>query len=137
MTRKDFSVQNPLLSERVLKCAVKVHKKLGRGFLEKVYENALMIELKKEGLRARQQCPIPVHYEDEVVGDYVADIIVEDTLIIELKAIRNISDDHTACCINYLTATRLPVCLLLNFGRAVIQIKRVVGDAYVDAPHPI
>ncbi|HVX85086.1 MAG TPA: GxxExxY protein [Phycisphaerae bacterium] len=128
---------NGTLSDRVLAAAVKVHKTLGVGFLEKVYENALMVEFRRQGIRAEQQKPVPVWYEDENVGDYVADIIVENTLIIELKAIRAFCDEHTACCMNYLQATNLPVCLLLNFGRRTLQIKRFVGEAYERCAQPI
>ena len=125
------------LSDRVLACAIAVHKKLGIGFLEKVYENALMIELKKAGLFAEQQKPTPIYYERELVGDYVADIIVENTLIVELKAISAFSSEHSACCMNYLRATELPVCLLLNFGKTTLQIKRFVGESYPNYSNPI
>jgi len=125
------------LSDRVLACAVKVHKKLGPGFLEKVYENALMIELRKDGLFAEQQKGVPVYYEGEIVGDFVADIIVENKLIIELKAVSAFCGEHAACCMNYLRATNHPVCLLLNFGKTTLQIKRFVGESYIDSPETI
>ncbi len=120
------------LSERVLACAVKVHKTLGVGFLERVYENALIIELRKIGISVEQQKRIPVYDDRVIVGDFVADIIVNNTLIIELKAVSGFCNEHTACCINYLKATNLPVCLLLNFGKTALQIKRIVGDSYAN-----
>ncbi len=125
------------LSDRVLACAVKVHKTLGVGFLEKVYENALMIELKKAGILAEQQKPTPIYYEGELVGDYVADIVVENALIIELKAVSAFCNEYSACCLNYLKATNLPVCLLLNFGKTTLQIKRFVGESYFNQPRAI
>ncbi len=125
------------LSDRVLACALKVHKKLGVGFLEKVYENALMIELRKDGLLAERQKPLVIQYEGEIVGEYTADVIVEGQLLIELKAVSRFTDEHSACWMNYLRATSLPVCLLLNFGRTTLQIKRIVGDSYINHPTPI
>jgi GxxExxY protein len=130
-------LEKQLLSERVLACAVRVHKILGIGFLEKVYENALLRELRKAGLFVEQQKPITVLYDGDIVGEFVADLVIENTLILELKAIRKFSRRHVACCMNYLRATRLPVCLLLNFGDTRIQIKRIVGDSYINCPNPI
>ena len=125
------------LSERVLGCAVQVREALGCGFLEKVYENALVHELRKCGLHVEQQKAIPVRYDGIVVGDYVADLIVEGRILIELKAVSSFAAAHTAVCLNYLRATNLPLCLLLNFGRTRIEIKRLVGDRYVDCPEPL
>ena len=96
----------------------------GAGFLEKVYENALAYELKKSGLCTQQQQPIQVHYDGVVVGDYVADIVVEDSVIIELKALKAFDNVHFAQCINYLKATGKQICLLINFGQPKIEIKR-------------
>ena len=125
------------LSEKVLRCAVKVHSALGCGFLEKIYENALVHELRKEGLQVEQQKPIVIRYDGVVVGEYVADLVVEGKLLLELKAIAGFSAEHTAICLNYLRATKIPVCLLLNFGRTALQIKRLVGDNYIDFPEKI
>jgi len=115
------------LTERVIGCAYKVSNGLGCGFLEKVYENALAHELRKNGLRVFQQHAITVRCDGVVVGDYAADLLVEDRLLIELKACKALDDIHTAQCLNYLRATMLPVCLLMNFGRPKIQIKRISG----------
>ncbi|MFG0250577.1 MAG: GxxExxY protein, partial [Phycisphaeraceae bacterium JB051] len=98
---------------------------LGCGFLEKVYENALGHELKKSGLTVTQQCPINVWYDDTIVGEYVADLIVNGRILIELKSIQQFKEIHTAQCINYLKATRLPLCLLINFGTTKVEIKRI------------
>jgi GxxExxY protein len=125
------------LSEIVLGCAIRVHKALGPGFLEKVHENALIHELRKAGLAVRQQVPIPVRYDGIVVGDYLADLIVEGKLLVELKAISHFADEHTAICLNYLHAADLPVRLLLNFGKTRLDIKRLVSVTYTQEQDPI
>jgi GxxExxY protein len=116
------------LTEKIIGCAFTVSNTLGAGFLEKVYENAMAFELRKAGLKAEQQKPIKVHYENVIVGDYVADIVVDDVILVELKAIRALDDTHMSQCMNYLKATNLTICLLLNFGVAKIQIKRIVNN---------
>ena len=121
------------ITERIIGCAYKVHGKLGCGFLERCYNNALAYELRKAGLRVEQEVPLQVWYDDIVVGEYVADLIVEGLVLIELKAVQNIDPAHAAQCINYLAATRLPVCLLINFGKRV-EIKRIVGPTFKPNP---
>jgi GxxExxY protein len=120
----------PLLTEKIIGCAMKVHNTLGAGFLEKVYENAMVHELRKNGLFVEQQKPIPVFYDAVCVGDYVADLIVEGKVLVELKAISGLIDEHTAICLNYLRCTKLGVCLLINFGKPRLQFKRLVSDVY-------
>jgi GxxExxY protein len=105
------------LSNRAIKSFYKVYNTLGFGFLEKVYENALMIELRKNGIGAQKQKPISVYYENELVGEYFADIMIENSLIIELKAAENIIEEHECQLINYLKATEIEVGLLFNFGK--------------------
>jgi len=100
----------------ILKCFYKVYNTMGFGFLEKVYENALFLELTKSGLKCRRQVPIIVFYEGEVVGNYFADILVDDDIIIELKAAESLCEEHDHQLINYLKATNIEVGLLLNFG---------------------
>jgi GxxExxY protein len=112
------------LTEQVIGCAFKVSNGLGCGFLEKIYENALAHELRKAGLTVQQQYPIIVRYDGVIVGDYIADLVVEGTVMLELKAYRDLDDIHSAQCLNYLKATEFPVCLLLNFGTQRLQIKR-------------
>jgi GxxExxY protein len=112
------------LSERIIGCAFQVSNTLGCGFLEKVYENALAHELRKNGLQVKQQSPITVYYDGIVVGEYFADLLVEDTIILELKATKDIPAAFTAECLNYLKATGLPLCLLFNFGKPRVEIKR-------------
>lgn len=111
------------LTERVIGCAYAVHNQLGPGFLEKVYENALRIELEEAGLPVLQQHPIPVHYRGRVVGDFFADLMLENRLIVELKAVRTLAKEHEVQLVNYLTATGIDDGLLLNFGPSV-EVKR-------------
>ena len=113
------------LTAKIIECAYKVHKKLGFGFLESVYQNALMIELDKAGLSAEPQAPIKVFYDDRIVGDFIADIIVEDKVILELKSVKELHPAHEAQLTNYLKATGIEVGLLINFAESV-QIKRRV-----------
>jgi GxxExxY protein len=115
-----------LLSKRIIGCALTVFHGLGTGFLEKLYENALVHELRKSGLAVSQQHPMVVRYDGVVVGDYAVDLLVEDTVLVELKVARAIDDIHRAQCMNYLKATGLRLCLLLNFGTPRLEIKRVV-----------
>jgi GxxExxY protein len=111
------------LTEIIIKSAFKVHNKLGSGFLERVYENALCVELRKIGLNVAQQYPVPVYYEGVLVGDFMTDIIVNELVIIELKAVENLIPVHEVQLVNYLTATGIDIGLLINFGTS-IKIKR-------------
>ena len=113
------------LSERVIGCAFTVANALGHGYLEKVYENALAHEIRKSGLKCTQQLSISVTYDGISVGDYIADLMVNDELLVELKAISGLEETHLAQCLNYLKGTGLKTCLLINFGRPKIQIRRV------------
>jgi GxxExxY protein len=113
------------ISERIIGCAFTVSNTLGVGFLEKVYENALAHELRKAGLSVTQQHPIVVRYDGMIVGEYVADILVEREIIIELKHSRGIDDVYLAQCLNYLKATGLHLCLLINFGKPRIEVRRI------------
>jgi GxxExxY protein len=105
-----------------------VNNILGPGFLEKVYENALLVELNKRGLKAKGQVPIAVTYKGEVVVDYTADLLFEDKVIVELKTVENLEKTHEAQLLNYLKATSLHVGLLVNFKRKKADIKRMVLD---------
>ena len=115
------------VTEKILACAIKVSNTLGCGFLEKVYENSLAHELRRNGLTVCQQEPVRVRYEGEVVGEYLADLLVEGNVLVELKAVRALDDIHRAQCINYLKASGLHVCLLLNFATPRLQIQRIVN----------
>jgi GxxExxY protein len=111
------------LTGKIIGCAFKVQKALGSGFLEKVYENAMRIELEKLGFAVKQQEPIDVFYDGHSVGYYYADLWVNERIIIELKAVRAIAKEHEVQLVNCLTATRVDIGLVLNFGSSV-EIKR-------------
>lgn len=112
-------------TEAIIKCFYKVYNTLGYGFLEKVYENAMFLELKSIGLFVEKQKQIIVHYKGEKVGEYFADLIVSDSVIIELKAAESLCEEHEFQLINYLKATEIEVGLLLNFGKTP-QMKRKI-----------
>jgi GxxExxY protein len=114
------------LTEKIIGCAYSVANGLGAGFLEKVYENALRIELQRVGLGVTQQQPISVMWRGEIVGDYFADLLVEGCVVVELKAIKALEEVRVAQALNYLRATGLKICLLFNFAKPQIEIRRVV-----------
>jgi len=123
VSEKDREMHIDELTEKVIGCAYRVHNELGAGFLEKVYENALRIELAEAGLAVKQQHPIPVNYHGEVVGDFYADLMIEDSLIVELKAVQELCKAHEVQLVNYLTATGIDNGLLINFS-ASVEVKR-------------
>ena len=114
------------ITESIIGCAYTVGNTLGHGFLEKVYENALGHELAKQGLSVQQQIAVEVRYDDVIVGDYIVDILVEDSVLIEVIAVSTGHNVHLAQCMNYLKATGYTICLLINFARPRVEIKRVV-----------
>ncbi len=114
------------LAYQVIGLAMEVHSGLGYGFLEKVYENALMVLFRREGIQAKQQSPINVFFEGQIVGDYFSDILVEDKIIVELKSVEKIIDVHKAQALNYLRATGLRLAILLNFGKERLEYERLV-----------
>ena len=115
------------ITDRIIGSAYKVMQSLGHGFVEKVYENALAVELKTAGLHAEQQRRFSVQYAGTVVGEFSVDLLVEELVVVELKAVSMLDRVHRAQCLNYLRASGLQVCLLLNFGTPDVQIKRVVN----------
>jgi len=115
------------LTEKVIRCAFAVSNTLGCGFLEKVYENALAHELQKAGLQVQQQHGITVYYDGVVVGEYMADLLVEGVLLVELKAVKELDDIHLAQCLNYLKATNLRLCLLMNFAKPKLEVRRIAN----------
>ena len=116
------------LTEKVIGCAYAVSNELGCGFLEKVYRNAMFVEVTKAGLEAQQEVPITIRYHGVVVGEYNADLIVAGEVLVELKAVKDLDEIHTAQCLNYLKATGIKVCLLINFGKTRIQVRRFVNQ---------
>jgi GxxExxY protein len=118
-------VLNPM-SRRIIGCALTVAGALGTGFLEKVYENALAHELRHAGFNVEQQRGVTVMYGGIPVGDYFVDLLVEQAIMIELKAVQQLNSAHRAQCLNYLRTTGMHLCLLLNFGRSRLEVRRVV-----------
>jgi len=116
------------ITERIIGCAFAVSNTLGCGFLEKVYENALALELRSAGVVVEQQSPMAVRYREQLVGEFAADLLVERRVLVELKASGTLGDSHMAQCMNYLAATGLKVCLLLNFGKPKLEVKPIVRD---------
>lgn len=112
------------LTGRIISCAFKVYNTMGFGYLESVYERCLLIELRKAGLTAESKIPITVFYEQQIVGEFIADILVEDTIIIELKSVRQLAKFHEMQLVNYLVATKKDVGLLINFGEEKVEVKR-------------
>jgi len=125
-------MQHKELTEKIIAAAYHVYNKMGFGFLESVYEKCLLIELGKRGLKAESQKPIIVEYENEVVGEFKADILVEDTVILELKSIRQITQAHEVQLVNYLVATGKPVGLILSFGEQKVEVKQKVKDLVLE-----
>ena len=115
------------MSYKIVGLAMEAHRKLGNGFLEKVYENSMMILFQREGIQARQQVPTKVRFEGRQVGYYLADIIVDGLIILEIKAAENLCDAHRAQTLNYLRATGLRLAILLNFGKEKLQYERLVN----------
>jgi GxxExxY protein len=114
------------ITEKIIKAFYKVYNTLGYGFLEKVYENALAIELKRQGLSVVQRAPIKVRYNGQLVGEYYADLLVQDKVIVELKTVEALTDEHHAQLLNYLKVTEVQVGLLLNFGSTKPEVRRKI-----------
>ncbi|MFA5393192.1 MAG: GxxExxY protein [Candidatus Ratteibacteria bacterium] len=115
------------LTGKIIECAIKVHKKLGPGFLESIYQAALPLELVKQGLKVETQKEIKVFYDGKEIGLHRIDLLVEGQVIIELKTVNDFDDSHLAQLLSYLKASGLKVGLLLNFAKAVLKIKRVMN----------
>ena len=119
--------KNVDVTDRILKAFYVVYNTLGHGFLEKVYVNALIIELTKMGLTVRHEQPMQVYYDNKLVGEYVADLVVQSCVILEVKAVKSLTNEHEAQLLNYLKATNIETGLLLNFGSKP-EIKRRAFD---------
>lgn len=124
----DKEVRSKALTEKIIGCAYTVSNELGCGFLEKVYENALAHELRKQGMRVEQQPPLNVYYDGTTVGVYFADLVVGNEVIVELKCAKCFEEAHLAQCLNYLRGCGMYVALLLNFGSPRVEVKRVIND---------
>lgn len=126
----DENFKHTALTNKIIRCFYTVYNQLGFGFLEKVYEKSLLIELRKEGLSATRQTQLKVFYNQIEVGDYFADIVVENEVIIEVKTVEGLIEIHEAQLINYLKATNIEVGLLLNFGKTPQFKRRVFSNKY-------
>ena len=116
------------LTDKIIGLAIEVHKVLGNGFLEKVYENSMMLELGNNHIKSKNQFPIPVRYKEKIVGEYYCDVLVENEIVLELKVAKNIEPIHEAQLLHYLKATGLKVGYLINFGKPEkLQFKRLVN----------
>jgi len=111
------------ITEKILGCSYRVYNKMGFGFLESVYERCLFIELERLGFKVECQTPINFYYDGLLVGEYIADVLVEDTVLVELKSVRNLVIAHEVQLVNYLTATHRPVGLLINFGEKGVEVR--------------
>jgi len=116
------------VTKTIIGCAYRVYNRMGFGFLESVYGKCMLIELRKADLDAESQKAITVYYENEIVGEFVADIIVNDTIILELKSVRRVIKAHEVQLVNYLVSTGKPVGLILNFGERKVEVKRKIKD---------
>lgn len=126
-TDEHRSTQIDTITGKIIACAYTVSNTLGSGFLEKVYENAMIIELRENELTVEAQKPLDVKYKGHLIGEYYADLVVEEKIIIELKAAKQIENSHKAQLINYLNACNIRYGLILNFGNPKVEIKRVVN----------
>ena len=125
------------ITGKIIGCAMKVHRTLGCGFLESVYQNALAYELKKARLEVQCEVPIKVFYEGVDVGEFYADLLVEKQVIVENKAVEQLCPAHEVQLVNYLTATEFDVGLLINFGSSSLQYKKKFRVHRAPAPHPV
>ena len=125
------------LTGKIIGMAMEVHRELGAGYLEKVYENSLALVLREAGLEVRQQAPVPVKFRGVVVGDFVADLIVENQVIVELKAVSGLNAAHEVQLVSYLKSTGIDVGLLVNFGASSLQFKRKYRTNPVNPVNPV
>jgi len=117
-------MKNEEITHQIIGCAYKVFNQLGFGFLESVYRKSMIIELKNAGLKAEQEQPLKVYYDNEIVGDFYIDILVENQIVLELKAVNYLAKEHEVQLVNYLNGVKKEIGLLINFGPSGVQVKR-------------
>ena len=117
-------MKNEELTHRIIGCAYQVYNQLGFGFLESVYKKAMILELVKNGIRAEEEKPLKVYYDDQIVGDFYADLFIEDEIIVELKSLQNIIKEYEVQLVNYLNGLKKEIGLLINFGPSGVEAKR-------------
>lgn len=116
------------LTDRIIACAIEVHRELGPGFLEALYEEAFCAELDRQGLKYRRQLPVPIRYKNLPIGTHRLDVVVDEKIVVELKAIKAIEDVHLAVMISYLRASRIPIGLIVNFAATKVRVRRLWRD---------
>jgi GxxExxY protein len=126
VTKPGIELEHEELTNKIIGCAIEVHKKLGPGFLESIYENAFIIELQKRNLQVERQREVPIEYDGVEVGRHMLDLILDGTIVVELKAVRNIEDVHFAIVRSYLKALGKEHGLLINFSKKILEVKRVI-----------
>lgn len=129
-----FDMDTNSLIKQTIDCCYIVHRELGHGFNEKIYERALKIVLKELGLPAKAQVPIDFHFHGQIIGEYFADLVIKNELIVELKAVAATDSSRKSQVINYLKATRKPMCLLVNFGAPKLEISRLYNNGLKARP---
>ena len=112
------------ITHKIIGAAYKVYNQLGFGFLESVYHKAMIIELEKDEFKVESEKPLKVYYDDEVVGDFLVDLFIENTVVVELKAVQNLTKEHEVQLVNYLNGLRKEIGLLINFGPSNVEVKR-------------
>ena len=125
-------MKNEEITHKIIGAAYTVFNKLGFGFLESVYKKAMLIELNRSGLKAEEEKPLKVFYDDQVVGDFYIDILVQDEIAVELKSVQHFAKEHEVQVVNYLTALRKDIGLLINFGPKGVQVKKKFKDIRQD-----
>jgi GxxExxY protein len=120
------------ITEKIIGCAMKVHSYLGNGFPEIIYQRSLAIELEKSKLNFKREIEQPVHYHDTVVGTRIVDFLIEDKILVELKATSELNDNHFSQILNYLTAYNLEIGLLINFGEKSLKFKRFINSKFMN-----
>jgi GxxExxY protein len=128
-----MALEHADLTERIIGAAIEVHKQLGPEFIESIYERALLVELRKRGIQVQRQFPVIIRYNGVKVGRHKLDLYVENTIVVELKAIKNLEDIHFAIARSYLKAAGRKHGLLLNFAKPTLEVKRVIYDAVASA----
>ncbi len=118
----------------IIGCAYKVFNKLGFGFLESIYQKAMVIELTKANLKAASEKPLKVYYDDDVVGEFSIDLFIEDEIIVELKSVNTIAKEHEVQLVNYLTGLKKDIGLLINFGPSGVEVKRKFRKSKISSP---
>ncbi|MCW3075048.1 MAG: GxxExxY protein [Flaviaesturariibacter sp.] len=135
---KESNLKYGDLTQKIIGCAMKVHSRMKNGYIERVYQKCMAIELQKAGVLYKEEIDMPIFYDDKIVGRRRADFIVDEKVVIEIKAITNLENEHIAQALNYLETSGLEICLLINFGSKSLQFKRLINEnKSLALKHPI